>query len=319
MKGAELRVSVKGESVLSSVPVKENGSVRDIRDALYSKQAYLLQRVLSSRAKSSGSDMFPGFSRLSEEDKFLYLSNLKIDGFNREIIKREMIVIMKDGRILEDSAEIEGIFTNNLIDVEVGFATEEAGEEPVPEKTLEMADPMGRPAASGEKENFSFSEVGNVQKTLMESDQQELAGRRKSAKQGNSPRESRDSEYVRVRCNNDKTVMVKKKDLVSIEGKTYLINKKKKLSLPRIASHITLSTTIATYLVAGILLTFYLNRIVFAVFLVIFFLKLMGKTRIFIVVNPKNRWDFLLKNVACFFLSFFMNFGYNLNVKLDSQ
>ncbi|KAI5135404.1 hypothetical protein NEAUS06_1471 [Nematocida ausubeli] len=115
-----------------------------------------------------------------------------------------------------------------------------------------------------------------------------------------------------------KEVFVKKSSLMTINGKVYFIKKKKKTPTNTLysllAKIVPKISSIATYLVLGIFLTFYMNKVFIILLLAILALIMLDKIRMRVEFRRNDRFKNILKQILCFVGSLFLNPGHNLSI-----
>lgn len=126
-------------------------------------------------------------------------------------------------------------------------------------------------------------------------------------------------EYVIVKDSNGVKYKVEKKKIISLNGKLYMLKKKKKNVIPLLFSSLSKYANIFLYLTILSILVLNMDKCVFFITLLFTILGLLDRVSLTIAFNRKKG---LIRNLAMhilsFFVSFFLNPGYNLTLHMPS-
>lgn len=129
-----------------------------------------------------------------------------------------------------------------------------------------------------------------------------------------------DKELVSVKiAGSSKEMLVDKKLLVTVNGKLYYLKKKENTINHILVAIIPKLSAIITYGFLGMIFTFYLNKIFLVLLLSILVLYGLEKIKLRVHFRRNDRIRNIVKQVICFFSSFWLNLGHNMSVHQEES
>ncbi|KAI5192789.1 hypothetical protein NECID01_2080 [Nematocida sp. AWRm77] len=149
-----------------------------------------------------------------------------------------------------------------------------------------------------------------------ETREEEKLPEKEEAPQSSTENKQTERALVKVKDANGKVHYVRKSQLATLNGKTYFLRKKKTHKL-NLLSLLPKYSTILTYFFVGMVFSFYLNKIFIVIAVALFLLNYVEHLKVKIQFRKNESLKNFTKHCMCFFISVFLNPGYNLITYTD--